>query len=149
MLSDASRHDLQCQARADLGRYRDAKRDIRHLERLLNEMRDRPLQSSWDTSDRVQVQGNAAESSMIVVADLSEQYRKQQQQAEQLCLELENRITSWLTGIERRVIRSHYLFSKRIEQIAVDEDYSDRHIKRILRRGLQIYGARLVENNAN
>lgn len=142
MMQDADRYDLQRLARDDLRRYRQAKRDIEHMQELIQHQRDKALQASApaDTGVRVQTQGNRNEDLMVSIADLGLRYRQRQIEAERVCMEIEQRISERCEGVEARILRWYYLYGQTFEWIAVKESYSYRQIMRTHWRALLKYG---------
>ena len=107
-MQDADRHDAQRLARADLRRYRQAKRDIEHMQELIQHQREKALQASAppDAGVRVQSSGNRSEDLMISIADLTLRYEQRQAAAERLCMEIEQRISERCEGQEARILRA-------------------------------------------
>lgn len=143
-MQDADRYDAQRLAREDLYRYRQAKRDIDHMQDLIQHQREKALQASApsDAGVRVQSSGNRSEDLMISIADLTLRYEQRQAAAERLCMEIEQRISERCEGLEARVLRAYYLHGQTFELIAIKESYSYRQIMRTHLRALLQYGQR-------
>jgi len=137
--------DIKEIARWDLLRYRDAKRDIKHLRDIIMRQQSkaekitRALDPEWLP---VQRDNPGPIELLCAIADMQVEYRTKQIAAEHICYEIEQRICDWTSGIEQRILRSHYLFDVKLIELT-DEYYCYRQIKRLHRKALEHYGDNL------
>ncbi len=133
-------------ARDDLMRYRDALRESEHLEEQITRLESQMAGyiRAYSKAKVKQEYQNKQEELMARLIDLWDKYAIEKQYAISIMLDIEQRILDSTKGIERRILRSHYLSCKRLIQIAEDENYSYQHIKRYHQDALHNYGVYLT-----
>lgn len=138
---------LKDMARQDLRRYQDERRAIEQMQELISRLEARVNRLNQPLNpDKVQIQvdNSGPETLLAEIADLQIEYWDKQIQAEQTCREIEVRISDLSKPIYQRVLRAEYILGKRREQIALDENYSYRSIKRFNSEALEEYGQKLA-----
>lgn len=134
----------------ELSRYREARQDIKHLKIKLDALRTR-INSVSRQPREIDIQHEsdpkAIEELLAAMADLSTLYDEQRRDAERLCFVLELSIRDRCQGAGARILSSYYLCRSRMEQIAVDEGYSYRQVKRIRYRALHEYGSKMLAHD--
>lgn len=138
---------LKDMAREDLRRYQDERRAIEQMQELISRLEARVNRLNQPLNpDKVQIQvdNSGPETLLAEIADLQVEYWNKQIQAEQTCREIELRISDLSKPIYQRVLRSEYILGKRREQIALDENYSYRTIRRYQSEALEEYGQKLA-----
>lgn len=80
---------------------------------------------------------------ILTIIDMQHELWDKMFKAESLCLDLEHKISAWTEGIEARILRSYYLYGQSLKQIATDEGYSYKQIKRFRWGALENYGKKL------
>lgn len=130
----------------DLKRYRQARRDIKHLRELIDRQRSKVERTSKPPSQdkvRVQQENPGPEPLLIAIADLETIYGTRLIEAERLCMEIEGRISYSTSGIHARILRGCYLYNQTYKMLAAAESYSVRQIMRYHWQAVEMYGERL------
>jgi len=131
----------------ELSRYIEARKDIKHLKEKLEALRSRINAVNRQPRD-MDIQHNsdpkAIEELLAALADLSKLYDDQKRDAERLCFVLELSIRDRCHGVSARILSSYYLSRKRLEQIALDEDFCYKQVKRLRHRALHEYGSKML-----
>ena len=128
-------------AQADLRRYKDAKRDIRDMADKINALQAR-INSTTSRLKEISIQSSSQQSKeelICILADLRDEYCRQQCKAECMVLNIEIKIGEIENGLYKRILRSHYLYNQWFEQISVVEHLSYITIKRVHQRSLNEY----------
>lgn len=154
--------DNQRKAIDELTKYQEAKKDIRHhkqqLEKLETKVQrstrscDSIMRETWRDGRFVAVPVvvqtspgcNAVEELMDSLMDQRAHYIAKQAIAERICMTIEINISKRCDGIHARVLRSFYLHNHRLEKIAMDENLSYPHVKRVRRNALELYGEKMI-----
>lgn len=149
-MDDVERRELQDLAHEDLVRYRDMQREIDQYGDRIKQL-EAQSESATQVLNPNKVKVNSdeyrLENIMVELIDKRRDYGDMIIAAERVAMEIEVKLDMWLDGIERRVIRGHYLLRQRLEEIAVKENYSHRQIKRFKWNALLNYGKKLKEYN--
>ena len=149
--------DNQRKAIDELTKYREAQKDIRHHQQRLEAIEtkvNRTTRSCDSIMQQTFVDGEflsvpvvvqsgcqqAAEELIDTLVDMRIQYFRMQQDAERLCMDIAVRIGDRCDMKGARVLRSLYLYGQSLEQVAVAESYSYRHVKRVRNQALEKYG---------
>ena len=149
--------DNQRKAIDELTKYREAQKDIRHHQQRLEAIEtkvNRTTRSCDSIMQQTFVDGEflsvpvvvqsgcqqAAEELIDTLVDMRIQYFRLQQDAERLCMDIAVRIGDRCDMKGARVLRSLYLYGQSLEQVAVTESYSYRHVKRVRNQALEKYG---------
>jgi hypothetical protein len=133
--------DEACKAKKELLQYRQAKRDIEDMKEKI-EIKGAEVNAVCKPLRDIMIQRsseNSRERLLDLLIELQEKYYNMQTAAEDLCMEIENKISYLENGIYQRILRNCYLYNQRLEKIAVDEKYSFSQIKRIHVRALEKY----------
>ncbi|MCI6603045.1 MAG: hypothetical protein MSC43_02450 [Clostridiales bacterium] len=145
-MTDAERQDLRFDADADLRQYREAQKNITHYRDKIERLRARANSTTQELNpNRIFIQHDDATGADIIltIIDMQHELWDKMLKAESLCLDLEHKISAWTEGIEVRILRSYYLYGQSLKQIATDEGYSYKQIKRFRWRALENYGKKL------
>lgn len=149
--------DNQRKAIDELTKYREAQKDIRHHQQRLEAIEtkvNRTTRSCDSIMQQTFVDGEflsvpvvvqsgcqqAAEELIDTLVDMRIQHFRMQQDAERLCMDIAVRIGDRCDMKGARVLRSLYLYGQSLEQVAVTESYSYRHVKRVRNQALEKYG---------
>lgn len=152
--------DNQRKAIDELTKYREAQKDIRHHQQRLEAIEtkvNRTTRSCDSIMQQTFVDGEflsvpvvvqsgcqqAAEELIDTLVDMRIQYFRLQQDAERLCMDIAVRIGDRCDMKGARVLRSLYLYGQSLEQVAVTESYSYRHVKRVRNQALENYGEKM------
>ena len=128
-------------AQADLRRYKDAKRDIRDMADKINALQAR-INSTTSRLKEISIQSSSQQSKeelICILADLRDEYCRQQCEAEKVMYEIELKISEIGNGLYRRILRNYYLYNQTFEQIAVSESLCYDYITNSHRRALDRY----------
>lgn len=145
-MTDAERQDLRFDADADLRQYREAQKNIAHYRDKIERLRARANRTTQELNpNRIFIQHDDAtgEDIILTIIDMQHELWDKMFKAESLCLDLEHKISAWTEGIEARILRSYYLYGQNLKQIATDEGYSYKQIKRFRWGALENYGKKL------
>lgn len=152
--------DNQRKAIDELSLYQEARKDIRHHKQQIEKLEakvqrstracDSIMRETWRDGKFVAVPvvvqsggcGNAVEELMDALMDQRMHYLAKQADAERTCMTIEVNISNRCDGIHARVLRGFYLHNHRLEKIALDENMSYPHIKRVRRNALEQYGSK-------
>ena len=148
-MTDAERHMMCFEADMDLRQYRDAKKNIEHYRKKIERLQERADKTTQELNpDKIFLQNNEAtrENIILTILDMQNDLWHKMLEAEKLCRSLENKIDVWTEGIGARVLRSYYLYGQNLKQIAVEEGYSYKQIKRFRWAALEQYGKNLTKN---
>ena len=149
--------DNQRKAIDELTKYREAQKDIRHHQQRLEAIEtkvNRTTRSCDSIMQQTFVDGEflsvpvvvqsgcqqAAEELIDTLVDMRIQHFRMQQDAERLCMDIAVRIGDRCDMKGARILRSLYLYGQSLEQVAVTESYSYRHVKRVRNQALEKYG---------
>lgn len=152
--------DNQRKAIDELTKYREAQKDIKHHQQRLEAIEtkvnrntrscDSIMQQTFVNGDFVSVPvvvqsgcQQAAEELLDTLVDMRVKYFQMQQAAEKLCMDIAVRIGDRCDMKGARVLRSLYLYGQSLEQVAVTESYSYRHVKRVRNQALEKYGEKM------
>ncbi len=152
--------DNQRKAIDELTKYREAQKDIRHHQQRLEAIEtkvnrttrscDSIMQQTFVDGDFISVPvvvqsgcQQAAEELIDTLVDMRVKYYQMQQAAERLCMDIAVRIGDRCDMKGARVLRSLYLYGQSLEQVAVTESYSYRHVKRVRNQALEKYGEKM------
>lgn len=153
--------DNQRKAIDELTKYREAQKDIRHHQQRLEAIEtkvNRTTRSCDSIMQQTFVDGEflsvpvvvqsgcqqAAEELIDTLVDMRIQHFRMQQDAERLCMDIAVRIGDRCDMKGARVLRSLYLYGQSLEQVAVTESYSYRHVKRVRNQALEAYGEGII-----
>lgn len=134
-------------AREDLGRYREALKDIQETKNKIIRLETRATRMTQQLNpNKVQVQApnNGPEDLFAEIADTRSLYWHDCVLSERICREIEIKIGQIESQIHRKVLSSYWLYGKRLKQIAIDEHYGYSTIKRYHREALEEYGKKLA-----
>lgn len=152
--------DNQRKAIDELTKYREAQKDIvQHrqqievIEAKINRSTracDSIMQQTFVDGDFISVPvvvqtscQNSAEDLIDTLIEMRVKYYQMQQAAERLCMDIAVRIGDRCDMKGARVLRSLYLYGQSLEQVAVTESYSYRHVKRVRNQALEKYGEKM------
>ncbi len=130
-------------ARHDLGRYKDAQREIEHYIEALDKLKTRAQRLSRPLDpNKVQVQSsnNGPEELFCIISDMQHELRPKQLKAEQVCMEIANKVGMMENNMHQRILRDYYLFGQKLRDIAIMEGYCYSRIKDHHREALEAYG---------
>ena len=152
--------DNQRKAIDELTKYREAQKDIKHHQQRLEAIEtkvnrttrscDSIMQQTFVDGDFISVPvvvqsgcQQAAEELIDTLVDMRIKHFQLQQAAEKLCMDIAVRIGDRCDMKGARVLRSLYLYGQSLEQVAVTESYSYRHVKRVRNQALEKYGEKM------
>lgn len=84
--------------------------------------------------------GNRSEEFLVQLIDMRTEYWQKCVEAEKLCMDIDRQIGERCKGVLGRILSLHYLYGKKLEFIAVSENFSYPHIKRLKWRALEQFG---------
>jgi hypothetical protein len=128
-------------AQADLRRYKDEKRNIKDLANKIYALQSR-INSTTTRLKEISIQSSSQqgkEELICILVDLRDEYTKQQCEAERLMLSMELKIDEISSGLYKRILRNHYLYNQRFEQISMTEHIGWRQIMRLHNKALNEY----------
>lgn len=143
-------NDEQRQARDILQKYRNEKKNLRHINDKIQSLKSR-INSSTSVPKEVQVMGTSSDKSELIciMADLSKLYEAEKLSNQEFMLTIENNLASMPNSLSRRTLRNYYLYNHRFEQIALCESLCYRSIVRFHQRALQEYYDEFINPNIN
>lgn len=84
--------------------------------------------------------GNSAEDMLVQLMDMRNEYGRKCVEAERLCMAIEREISQRCKGVYARILSLYYMSGRKLEFIALDQEYSYPHIKRLKWRALEQFG---------
>lgn len=84
--------------------------------------------------------GNRSEDLLVQLMDMKREYGSKCVEAEKLCMAIEREISQRCKGVYARILSLFYISGRNLEFIAVKQEYSYPHIKRLKWRALEQFG---------
>lgn len=147
-MTDNNEYDDRQIAKIDLWKYDDAKKNIRDLKNKI-EIQTSRINSSTSRLKEVSIQSQSKgkEEMIDTLVDLRNLYMQEQADAERIMLNTEIKIGKIEDGLYQRILRNHYLYGQRFEQISMNEKLCYRVIMTCHKRALNEYAWIFIESD--
>lgn len=129
-------------ARTELMSYRDELKNIEHYDEKIQKLQTRAERLTAPLNpNKVQVQhdNHSVENILCAIADMKTNCIQKKYKAEKLCQNIMLKIDGLDTALHQRILRDYYLYGETLQDIAIMENYSYVHIKRLHNQALETY----------